>query len=104
MARNAKISRDVRPLMEYRNMAWKCWKCGFCRMSHPDEVFSHKYSDNCPRGTRFRFESFYGSGTQELVRALTCDPAELDITDTATAERIQKIVYTCPMRSMPDKL
>jgi len=96
MAKNARLARNIKPLSEYRNMAWKCWKCGFCRMSHPDEVFSHKYSDNCPRGTRFRFESFYGSGTQELVRALTCDPPELDITDRATAERIQKIVYTCP--------
>ncbi|MEW6441670.1 MAG: (Fe-S)-binding protein [bacterium] len=96
MARDAKVARDIKPLMEYRNMAWKCWKCGFCRMSHPDMVFSHKYSDNCPRGTRFRFESFYGAGTQELVRALTCDPPELDLTDGETAERIRKIVYTCP--------
>ena len=96
MARDAKVARNIQPLMEYRNMAWKCWKCGFCRMSHPDMVFSHKYSDNCPRGTRYRFESFYGAGTQELVRALTCDPPELDITDPATAERIQKIVYSCP--------
>jgi len=94
--KNAKVSRDIKPLMDYRNMAWKCWKCGFCRMSQPDEVFSHKCSDNCPRGTRYRFDSFYGLGTQELVRALTCDPPELDITDRATRERIQKIVYTCP--------
>ena len=94
--KNAKVARDIKPLMEYRNMAWKCWKCGFCRMSHPDEVESHQASDNCPRGSRFRFDSFYGIGTQELVRALTCDPPELDITDRKTAERIQKIVYTCP--------
>jgi len=94
--KDAKVARDIKPLMEYRNMSWKCWKCGFCRMSHPDEVFSHQASDNCPRGSQFRFESFYGSGTQELVRALTCDPPELDITDRATVERIQKIVYTCP--------
>jgi len=96
MAKGAKISQGIKPLMEYRNMAWKCWKCGFCRMSHPDEVFSHECSDNCPRGSRFRFESFYGAGTQELVRALTCDPPELDITNPATAKQIQKIVYTCP--------
>ena len=40
--KDAKVARDIKPLMEYRNMAWKCWKCGFCRMSHPDEVFSHE--------------------------------------------------------------
>ncbi len=94
--KNAKVARDIKPLMEYRNEAWKCWKCGLCRMSHPDEVFSHKHSDNCPRGSRFRFESFYGAGTQELVRSLTCDPPELDIKNRATLERIQKIVYSCP--------
>ena len=96
MARNAKVAQNIKPLMEYRNMAWKCWKCGLCRMSHPDEQFTHKYADSCPRGTRYRFESFYGAGTQEIVRALTCDPPELDITDPAVAERIQKVVYTCP--------
>ncbi len=94
--KDAKVARDIKPLMEYRNMSWKCWKCGFCRMSHPDEVFSHQASDNCPRGSQIRFESYNGTGTQELVRALTCDPPELDITDRATVERIQKIVYTCP--------
>jgi len=96
MAKDAKVAQDIRALMEYRNMAWKCWKCGFCRMSNPDEQKTNKYSNNCPRGTRYRFESFYGAGTQEIVRALTCDPPELDINDPAVAERIQKIVYTCP--------
>ena len=33
MAKDAKVAQDVKALMEYRNMAWKCWKCGFCRMS-----------------------------------------------------------------------
>ena len=57
-------------------------------MSNPDEQKTHKYSDNCPRGTRFRFDSFYGLGTQELVRALTCDPPELDISDPANPQQI----------------
>ena len=96
MAKDAKVSQGIKPLMEYRNMAWKCWKCGLCRMSNPDEPIPHKYADNCPRGTRFRFEPFFGTGTQELVRALTCDPPALDIEDPDVAKRIQKIVYTCP--------
>ncbi len=96
MAKDAKIAQGIKPLMEYRNMAWKCWKCGLCRMSHPDVEIPHKYADNCPRGTRFRFEPFFGTGTQEMIRALTCDPPELDIEDPAVAERIKKVVYTCP--------
>ena len=95
--KNAKVSRDIKPLMDYRNMAWKCWKCGFCRMSQPDEVFSHKCSDNCPRGTRYRFDSFYGLGTQELVRALTCDPPELDITEIE--ERLEAEALVSPAGS-----
>jgi len=96
MAKDAKIAQGIRPLQEYRNMAWKCWKCGLCRMSHPDESIPHRFADNCPRGTRFRFEPFYGAGTQEMVRALTCDPPALDIQDPAVARRIQQVVYTCP--------
>lgn len=96
MSKDAKIAQGIKPFMDYRNMAWKCWKCGLCRMSHPDEVIPHKYADNCPRGTRYRYESFYGAGTQEIIRALTCDPPELDITDEAVAERLKKVVYTCP--------
>lgn len=96
MAKNAKVSRNIMPLAEYRNMAWKCWKCGFCRMTNPDEQKTIQYSNNCPRGTRYRFDSFYGTGTHEIIRALTCDPPELDIHDPRVAKRIQQIVFTCP--------
>lgn len=90
MAFGAKIAKDIRSLYEYRNDAHKCIRCGMCRMVNPDFVSSNKYSDNCVRGTRFGFESFFGSGTYEMIRALTSDPPELEIDD-----RLRMIVYTC---------
>ncbi len=90
MATGAKIARNIRPLSEYRNEAHRCIRCGMCRMTNPDFVASHKYSDNCPRGTRHMFESFFGSGIYEIARALTADPPELEVND-----RLKQIIWTC---------
>lgn len=90
MATGAKIARNIRPLSEYRNEAHRCIRCGMCRMTNPDFVASHKYSDNCPRGTRYMFESFFGSGIYEIARALTADPPELEVD-----ERLREIIWTC---------
>jgi heterodisulfide reductase subunit D len=90
MATDAKIGQEIRSLMEYRNEAWKCVRCGVCRMTHPEKIQSPRYADNCPAGTRFKYESYYGSGRQELVRSLTTDPQELEIDD-----RMVHVVYTC---------
>lgn len=90
MAYQAKIARNIKPLFEYRNDAWKCIRCGMCRMTHPDFLQSHKYSDACIRNMKFVFESFAGTGTQEIVRALTCDPPELEIDDY-----LKKVIFTC---------
>ena len=94
--KDAQIARNIRrgSLMDYRNEAWKCWRCGFCRMTNPDEVKSHKYADNCPRGTRFRFESYFGCGTQETIRALTSDPPDFKVEGEA-ADRLKHIIWTC---------
>ena len=59
-------------------------------MTHPDFLQSHKYSDACIRNMKFIFESYSGTGTQEIVRALTCDPPELEIDDY-----LKKIIFTC---------
>ncbi len=90
MAVDAKLGRDTKPLMYYRNESWKCVRCGICRMTHPEKINNPRYSDNCPAGTRFKFESYFGSGRQELVRSLTSDPQELEIND-----RMVHVVFTC---------
>ena len=90
MAVGAKIGHDVRSIYEYRNEAHKCIRCGMCRMVNPDYLESHKYSINCVRGSKYMFESFFGTGTHEIVRSLTHDPQELEIDD-----RMLEIIYTC---------
>ncbi len=86
----ARLARDVRPLLEYRNDVWKCVRCGLCRMIDPAAVEGADYVDNCPSGIIHKFETFYAAGRNELVRCLTADPPELEYTDT-----LRKAVFTC---------
>jgi len=92
MASDAGIYQKIRPLREYRDEAWKCLRCGICRMVNPERVRSQKWSDQCPAGTRFLFEAYFGSGKQEMLRALTTSPPELVL-----SERLRHIIYTCTL-------
>lgn len=86
----AKLGRDIGELIEYRNDAWKCVRCGLCRMIDPQEVVGDAFVDNCPSGIYHKFELFYAAGRQELVRCLTNDPPELEYT-----EALHKAIFTC---------
>ena len=92
MASKAEIYKGVGPLHKHRDEAWKCVRCGLCRMVNPEKVKSQKWSDQCPAGTRFLFEPYFGSGKQEMLRALSTTPPEL-----ALSERLQHIIYTCTL-------
>jgi heterodisulfide reductase subunit D len=92
MASKAEIYKDVGPLHKHRDEAWKCVRCGLCRMVNPEKVKSQKWSDQCPAGTRYLFEAYFGSGKQEMLRALSTTPPEL-----AMSERLQHIIYTCTL-------
>ena len=92
MASKAGIYHNIRPLQEYRNEAWKCLRCGICRGVNPERIKSQKWADQCPAGTRFQFEAYFGSGKQEMVRALTTSPPELVMDD-----RLRHIIYTCTL-------
>ena len=85
-----KIARSIKPLYEYRNDAWRCIRCGSCRLTHMDHIQSHKYTDNCPRGMKHRFESYYATGTHNIIRALTLEPPELEIDD-----HLKEVIFTC---------
>jgi len=61
-------------------------------MVNPEKVKSQKWSDQCPAGTRYLFEAYFGSGKQEMLRALSTTPPEL-----ALSERLQHIIYTCTL-------
>ena len=84
------IGKKIGAIADYRNQSYKCVKCRMCGMTHPHDLQSYAVADNCPRGTRFRYEAYYGMGNFELIRALTSDPPELTIDET-----LLNIVYTC---------
>ena len=90
MAVDAEIYKNIRGLTDYRNEAWKCVRCGMCRIVNPEKLSSHRWSASCPRGDRFKFEAYYGVGTHEIVRALTTGEPEIEIT-----ERLKQIVFSC---------
>ncbi len=92
MAFQAKLGHNIRNIYEYRTEALNCIRCGMCRMVHPDEVSSNKYSINCPRGQKNHFEAYYGgTGTHAIVRALTAKEPELEYDDP----EVLKIIYSC---------
>ncbi len=92
MVYKAEIGREVKPIAEYRNESWKCEKCSFCQMSNPDTISSIEFDDNCIRGSRYRFGSYYANGTFEAVRALTAEPPELGFD-----EHLQHIIFSCTL-------
>jgi Fe-S oxidoreductase len=87
----AKLGRDLKPLSGYRNDAWKCVRCGLCRMIDPQTVEGQEYIDNCPAGYLYKYELFYSAGKQELLRCLTADPPEI----TEPTEMMLKAIYSC---------
>ena len=90
MAKEKKIGDSVGSLMEYRNLAWKCVRCGLCRGVNPEKLIHSDHWENCPVGTKYKFEAYFAPGRHELVRALTVDDPEVEITD-----KMREIVFSC---------
>ncbi len=88
---NAKIGKNIKSLMEYRNDAWKCVRCGLCRMSDCEDVEGQDFVDNCPAGSTYGFELFYSAGKQDLIRCLTAEPPEIE----DLSEMMEKAIFTC---------
>ena len=61
-----------------------------CRGVNPERIESQKYADNCPAGSRFKYESYFASGRHEIIKALTADPPDIDIT-----EKLIHIAFSC---------
>ncbi len=87
---DAKLAKDIKPLIYYRNDAWKCVRCGLCRMIDPELVEEDGYLDNCPSGYVHKFELFYPAGRQDLIRCLTADPPDIEVT-----EMVKKAIQSC---------
>ncbi|MBC2716309.1 MAG: (Fe-S)-binding protein [Desulfobacteraceae bacterium] len=87
----AKLGRNIKSLMEYRNDAWKCVRCGLCRMGDPEDVDGQDFIDNCPAGTTYGFELFYSAGKWDLIKCLTAEPPEID----EPTELMKKAIFTC---------
>lgn len=82
----------LKPLHEFRNDAWKCVKCKVCSMANPQEVENYRFSSNCIAGTYYVYEGYYPPGRFEILRALTVDPPELEVTP-----ELLKVVYSCTL-------
>jgi Fe-S oxidoreductase len=91
VAEGAKIV-ERKPLEAFRTMAMKCVRCRMCGMTNPEKLKSHRFSDNCPSGTRFGFEAYFASGRHEIIRALLQDPPEIPVT-----EKLVHIAFTCTL-------
>lgn len=59
-------------------------------MVNPEKLVHPSWWENCPAGTRYKFETYFAPGKHELVRALTAGNPEVEIT-----ERMVEAVFTC---------
>jgi len=90
MTQDRMIGVSVGSLMDYRNLAWKCVRCGLCRMVNPEKLDHPEYWENCPAGSKYKFETYYAPGRHELVRALTAGNQDVEIT-----EKLIEAVFSC---------
>lgn len=75
-------------LGDYYEMVWRCAKCAFCRNVFPSDTEDERFGRQCPPGERFRYESYYASGRNELTRRVIEGKQAL-------TERLRHILYTC---------
>lgn len=75
-------------LSDYYEMLWRCAKCGYCRNVFPSDTEDERFGRQCPPGERFRFESYYTSGRNEITRRIIEGKQEL-------TPRLRHILYTC---------
>ncbi|MHA1378696.1 MAG: (Fe-S)-binding protein [Candidatus Helarchaeota archaeon] len=68
---------------KYKEEIYCCTKCNTCKYVY------HEFSDSCPSGVKFKFETFYPSGRIHLARALF--EGKLEWT-----ERLRDVVFACP--------
>ncbi len=71
-------------LEKLRDWVYACVRCGTCK------YIIKNYSDSCPGGKKFQFESFYASGKVWIARALL--EGKIKFSDS-----IVKKIYACPL-------
>ncbi len=84
------IGEPVGSLRDYRDLAWKCVRCGLCRMVNPEKLTHSRWWENCPAGSRYKFETYFAPGRHELLRALTAGNPEVEVT-----EKMVEAVFSC---------
>jgi heterodisulfide reductase subunit D len=72
----------------YQEVLTYCVKCGFCRNVFPPDTRDARFAYQCPSGEVFKFEAYYASGRNEVIRALL--EGEIEWSD-----RVRHIIYTC---------
>lgn len=75
-------------LEDYYEMTWRCAKCAYCRNYLPSDTEEERFGRQCPPGERFKYESYFASGRNEIVRRIVEGKQGL-------TERLRHILYTC---------
>ena len=79
---------ERKTLGDYYEMMWRCGKCGYCRNVLPSDIEHERFGRQCPNGERFRFEAYYASGRNEMIRMYIEGKHQL-------TERMRHILFTC---------
>ena len=57
-------------LEDYYEMTWRCAKCAYCRNYLPSDTEEERFGRQCPPGERFKYESYFASGRNEIARRI----------------------------------
>ncbi|MDI9619214.1 MAG: (Fe-S)-binding protein [Candidatus Nezhaarchaeota archaeon] len=76
-------------LEDYYEEVWThCVKCKYCQHVYLPDTVDHRFHYQCPSGEVFKFEAYYASGRNELIRALLEG-------EVKWSDRVRHIIYTC---------
>ena len=79
-----------KPLEEYKEEAWSCSKCNWCKLGFGWNLKSARFRYLCPSFTRFRFDAYSAQGRMNIARALI--EGEMEWKES---EKLLEIIYLC---------
>jgi len=80
----------LKPLEEYREMAWNCARCNWCKSVWGWYMKSWRFSELCPSSAYYKFDAYSAQGRMDVSRALI--EGDMGYEDS---EKLVDIAYKC---------
>lgn len=84
------MNKEEVDVKTYRDDVYHCAKCHLCKTIDYYELKNERFSDICPSGFKFKFESYFSSGKMEIARAIINN-------ELKPSPKLLEIFYTCTL-------